>query len=297
LAQTDRDAVQVRGDSPLPGPNVEAYKTISETNLKLSIFGPPGHSSEDKRPAIVFFFGGAWISGSPRQFEPQCRYLASRGIVSMTAEYRVASRHQAKIVQCVADAKSAIRWVRVNARRLGVDPDRIAAGGGSAGGHLAACAGVIPGLDESGEDTTVSSVPNTMILFNPPLMLAPRDGRGAVGSGDMRISEERCGIVPVRISPFHHVRPGLPPTIIFHGKADTTVPFSTSEAYAVAAKRAGNRCELVGFNGQGHAFFNLRRGDNRFFVETMRQADRFLASLGYVKGEPTIDALMRFWTK
>jgi acetyl esterase len=273
--------------------DVEVYKTVSGTSLKLYVFRPKGHKRTHKRPAIVFFFGGGWISGSPKQFEPQCRYLASRDMVAMTAEYRVASRHKAKIVQCVADAKSAIRWVRGNARRLGIDPDRIAAGGGSAGGHLAACAGVVPGLDDPGEDGTVSSIPNAMVLFNPPLMLAPRNSRGTVGNSDMRITKARCGIPPVRISPFHHVRRGLPPTIIFHGKGDTVVPFSTAAVFAEAMKLAGNRCELVGFEGQGHAFFNMRGGDNRFFVETMRQTDRFLASLGYVKGEPTIEAFVR----
>lgn len=295
LAETNRDTPRVGDDFFMPAANVEVYKTVSEASLKLYVFAPPGHKPGDKRPAIIFFFGGAWISGSPKQFEPQCRYLASRGMVAMTADYRVASRNHTQIVQCVADAKSAIRWVRGNAQRLGVDPDRIAAGGGSAGGHLAACAGVVPGMDETGEDVAVSSVPNAMILFNPPLMLAPRDGRGTVGNRDMRITEERCGIELVWISPFHHVRRGLPPTIIFHGKADTTVPYPTAVAFAEAMKRAGNRCELVGFDGQPHAFFNLRGGDTRFFVETMRQADQFLASLGYVKGEPTIKAFAQSW--
>ncbi|MCX7826265.1 MAG: alpha/beta hydrolase [Verrucomicrobiae bacterium] len=277
----------------LPGAKVEVYKTVGDVKLNLYIFAPEGHQPDDKRPAIVFFFGGAWTTGSPGQFLHQCEYLASRGMVAMTADYRVASRHQVKLVQCVADAKSAIRWVRANAKRLGVDPDRIAAGGGSAGGHLAGAVGTIEGLDEKGEDTTVSSKPNAMVMFNPALVLAPLQGDGVVGNDRLKLTEERCGIAPVKISPCHHVRPGAPPAIIFHGMADTTVPYATARAFTEAMKKAGNRCELVGFEGQPHGFFNFGRGENKYFVETTRKMDLFLASLGWLKGEPTIDEFMK----
>jgi hypothetical protein len=147
---------------------VEVYKTVGDVKLSLYLFRPPDHKSSDRRPAIVFFFGGGWRAGSPRQFEQQCRYLASRGMLAIAADYRVASRHNVKVVSCVADAKSAVRWVRVHAGTLGVDPEKIVAAGGSAGGHLAACTGTITGLDEQGEDLGVSSRPNAMILFNSP---------------------------------------------------------------------------------------------------------------------------------
>lgn len=145
----------------------EVYKTINGTQLKLFIFNPERSNPTEPRPAVVFFFGGGWTNGSPGQFQNQCRYLASRGMVAITADYRVASRQNVKAVDCVRDAKSAIRYVRENAARLGVDPQHIAAGGGSAGGHIAACTGTIIGLDEEGENTAISSVPNAMVLFNP----------------------------------------------------------------------------------------------------------------------------------
>ena len=107
---------------------------------------PRTGNPRDKRPAIVCFFGGGWTGGTPRQFLPQCKYLATRGMVAIAADYRVASRNHVKAVDCVRDAKSAIRYVRKNAARLGVDPERIVAAGGSAGGHLAAACGTISGL-------------------------------------------------------------------------------------------------------------------------------------------------------
>ena len=274
------------------GVQVVTYKTVGETKLALNIFNPEGHKASDSRPAIVFFFGGGWTSGSPRQFEQQCRYLASRGMVAITADYRVASRHHVKAAQCVADAKSAIRYVRAHAAELGIDPKRIAAGGGSAGGHIAGCTGTVPGLDEAGEDKSVSSVPDAMVLFNPALTLGPVDGNDFGGFG-ARVPAERLGAEPIAISPTHNVKAGAPPTIVFHGKADTTVPFATVEVFAAAMKKAGNRCEVAGFEGQQHGFFNFGRGDNAMFLETLKQADKFLASLGWISGAPTADTFFK----
>ena len=276
----------------LPDARAEIYKTIGQTNLQLYIFTPKDHAPTNRCPAIVFFFGGGWATGSPQQFEKQCQYLASRGMVAITADYRVSSRQGAKPAQCVADAKSAIRWVRKNAARLGVAPHRIVAAGGSAGGHLAACAAVVPGLDEPGEDTSTSAVPNAAVLFNPALVLAPLDGKDS-GELASRLTAERLGVEPQKISPAHHVRADAPPMIIFHGRADTTVPFATTEAFAAKMKAAGNRCELVGFEDQAHGFFNYGRGDNRFFRETLTKADQFLASLGYLSGPPQVDKFLK----
>ncbi len=276
----------------MPEAHAETYKTAGQTNLQLYIFNPKDHTATNRRPAVVFFFGGGWISGSPQQFEKQCQYFASRGMVAISADYRVASRQGAKPVQCVADAKSAIRWVRKNASRLGIDPNRVAAGGGSAGGHLAGCIAVVPGLDEPGEDPSISAVPNAVVLFNPALVLAPLDGND-FGRLAAKVTAERMGIEPEALSPAHHVRAGAPPMIMFHGQADKVVPYATTEAFAGKMRAAGNRCELFGFEGQPHGFFNYRRGGNPFFVQTLKQADQFLASLGYLRGPPQVNEFLK----
>lgn len=259
------------------GATVETYKEINGTKLKAWIFQPESKAEPGaKRPAIVFFFGGGWSSGSPSQFERQARHLAGRGMVAITADYRVATRHQVKAVSCVADAKSCLRWVRRNAERLGIDPARIVAAGGSAGGHLAAATATLPGLDEAGEDTGTSAVPNALVLFNPALVLAPIEGLESKGF-EATTTAERFGCAPQEISPIHHVRAGLPPTLILHGRADTTVPFASAAAFGAAMQKAGNRCEVVGYEGQPHGFFNGTKYD-----ETVAEADRFLVSLGYL---------------
>ena len=272
----------------LPEARAEIYKTVGDTKLQLYIFTPKDHAATNRRPAVVFFFGGGWAQGSPQQFEKHCQYLASRGLVAITADYRVSSRHGVKVAQCVSDARSAIRWVRANAARLGIDPKRIVAAGGSAGGHLAACTAVLKGFDEAGEDKAVSAVPDALVLFNPALVLAPIEGRSLAGLEE-KFTVERMGAEPAQLSPAHHVKAGAPPTIIFHGRADTTVPFATAEAFAGKMNAAGNRCELVGFADQRHGFFNYGREGNRFFLETLKRMDEFLVSLGYLTGPPTVE--------
>jgi len=276
-------AAQTAYPPVIKGARAEVYKTVGETALSLYIFEPAGPAQKN-RPAIVFFFGGGWNSGTPAQFEPQCRALAARGIVAITADYRVATRQKAKPVDCVADAKSAVRWLRTHAARLGLDPQRIAAAGGSAGGHIAA-ATLVPGPDEPGKATTVSCRPDALVLFNPGLVLAPLDGYTPTGFGTA-LSAERLGAETIALSPGHHVTRGAPPTIIFHGDADTTIPFAASEVFTRVMRAAGNRCELVRFPGQAHGFFNFTRADNRPYHETLAATDAFLVSLGYLPPPP-----------
>ena len=273
----------------LPQARSEVYKTTGDVELRMYVFEPKGHRPEEKRPAIVLFFGGGWRNGSPQQFEKQCEYFASRGMVAMTADYRVASRHDARAVDCVRDAKSAVRWVRANADRLGVDPERIAAGGGSAGGHIAACTAVIDDFDPEGEDLSVSSVPNALVLFNPAMSLAPR--RGEEPLRELEQMKERAGVDPKAISPAHHVKRGLPPTVMFFGTDDRLL--AGAEAFRERAVELGNRCEIQLWKGKGHGFFNFGRDENEAFVETTQAADRFLQSLGYLSGDGSVEEWLR----
>jgi acetyl esterase/lipase len=267
-------------DAPvrMEGARAEVFKEVGGTKLNVHIFAPKDKGTN--RAAIVFFFGGGWTGGSPVQFEDQCRHFAERGMVAISAEYRVKSRHGVQVNSCVEDAKSCVRWVRKNAARLGIDPNRIAAGGGSAGGHLSAATATVPGHDTDA-DRSVSCVPNALVLFNPALMLAPIDGT-RLEEFERRVNKERLGAEPSELSPIHHVKRGTPPAIIFHGTDDQTVPFGTARAFEQAMKKAGNRCELVAYEGQGHSFFNAHRQGGLYYRKTLDAADEFLVSLGYI---------------
>jgi acetyl esterase len=273
----------------LPGARAEVYREVGDVKLNAYLFEPEGHPSTDPKPAVVFFFGGGWKSGTPGQFLPQCLHLAEEGIVAITVDYRVKSRHDVSALDCVIDAKAAIRWVRANAKRLGIDPNRIAAGGGSAGGHLAAATALVPGFEE-GDHTDVSSMPNAMLLFNPAVIIAPREGHPDLLPAEKFLDiNERSGNRAKDISPCNFVRADLPPSIIFQGTEDESVPFPTVQLFAEMMKAAGNRCELMAYEGQPHGFFNPGRGKGepraeatRYYYKTLAEMDRFLTSLGYL---------------
>jgi acetyl esterase/lipase len=246
------------------GATAYVYKTAGPNQLRLHVFQT---KRAGPNPAILFFFGGAWMQGNVTQFAPQARHLSQRGMVAILVDYRVLNRHGTTPFAAMADARSALRWVRSQARQLGIDPNRIAAAGGSSGGHLALSAAVFDTFDERGEDPSVSAKPNALVLFNP-----------AVDTSANRLFGDRGRDG----SPLHHVRAGLPPTLIMHGKADMTVPYALVDQFCSEAKALGNQCRLVGYDGAPHGFFNPRAGDDMWYRETLLEADRFLTTLGYL---------------
>lgn len=256
------------------------YKHTPQGDLNLHVFYPENFSPKDKRPAMVFFFGGGWVGGNPRQFYQQATHFSKLGFVCFSAEYRVRKTHKTTPFECVKDGKSAVRFIRSNAKDFGVDPQQIIASGGSAGGHVAACTGVISGHEEAGEDYTISSVPNAMILFNPVLDTSEK-GYGA----------EKVKGRETEISPCHQVRNNVPPCLVFHGTNDKTVPYENAKRFERLMKENGNDCLLVPFFGAGHGFFNsswfrkTNTDDN--FRYTLFRAEAFLWKHGFLKKEPT----------
>jgi len=249
------------------------YKKTKQAELALHVHFPPDWKKEDKRPVIVFFFGGGWTGGTVAQFEPQASYLASRGMVAARADYRVKSRHNVTPADCVEDAKSAVRWLRQNATLLGIDPERVVAAGGSAGGHIAA-ATICPGLDAVGEDSKVSSRPNALVLFNPVLRF---DG---VSELMQRIgNDEKLG---KQLSPTLHLTKDMPPTVLFYGSEDRLL--KQGEELVEKAKAVGQKVEMLVAKGEAHGFFNKAPWRGR----TLLRADEFLGKLGYLSGKPTL---------
>jgi acetyl esterase/lipase len=242
----------------------------------------------EKLPAIVFFHGGGFYERPVWQFKAQCQYLVEQGMVAILASYRTNNR----LFDCISDSKSAIRWVRTHAVELGIDENRIAAGGGSAGGYLAACTGLVKGFDEKNEDLSISSVPNALVLFNPPLDLPAH-----LSDTTKRLERSthhakklvRClkGRA-IKISPFHYIAKGAAPTIIFQGIADKSVDFHQATRFCEEMKKYGNNCEVVLYEGRDHGFFFKSYGDEDF-TSTMEHTVKFLTSLGYIKGDTTIN--------
>ena len=245
------------------------YKNAKEGELNLFVYKPSEFDIKKKYSCIVFFHGGGWNSGNPEQFDRQSRYFASRGMVAVSVEYRIRNVHGTSPIQAMEDAKSAIRFIRSNAKLLSIDSNKIAAAGGSAGGHLAAVAGNIDLFDNSNEDLTISSKPNLLILYNPVL----HNGRKWPWIDN-----------PSNASPYENISKGAPPTIILTGTEDKIVPVELIKSYKKRMESIGSRCDLILYEGAEHAFFN--RGDD--FIDTVFQTDIFLKSNGYLLGPPTI---------
>ncbi len=255
-------------------------ETVNSTGgavtLTLHVFTPPGHQPSHQRPAIVFFFGGGWVDGSASHFHPQCEYLASRGMVAISAEYRVKNLHGTSPQECVKDAKSALRYVRQNAASLGVDPNRIAAGGGSAGCHIAAAAATLASYEEPGENFAISSKPNALVLYNAVV----DNGPGGWGHSTVQAYWQD-------ISPLHNLDATAPPTVFFLGTSDALVPVAVGTGYQAAMEAEGRRCDLHLYEGQPHSFFNFDVPDDTSgpfygYQDTLFKTDAFLVSLGYL---------------
>ena len=191
--------------------------------------------------------------------------------MTVRAEYRDSTKDKVKPNTCLKDAISAMRWVRKNAGKLGVDPERIVSSGGSAGGYLAAAVATIDDYHSPDDDLSVSPKPNAMFLFNPVvdfvgLDLAPRFGIDAE--------------LAARISPLQHITKDLPPTLILIGSKDRFL--DQNREFMSKAKELGVRVEIDVAEGQPHAYFNR----SPWMEKTVSVANRFLVSLGYLAEEP-----------
>lgn len=147
------------------------YKKIDTTELKIWIHYP--EKVKKRHAAIIFFHGGGWNNGTAEQFLPQSEYLASQGMVTIRASYRLKNVHGTTPKEALEDAKSAIRFLRLNAKELHILPNKIAAGGGSAGGHLAAAAFTSININDPKDAINVSAKPNSLVLFNPVIDNGP----------------------------------------------------------------------------------------------------------------------------
>ena len=204
------------------------YKRTPQEDMYLYLLRPLGKTKK-ALPAIVYFTGGGWVGGDVYGQIPNPAWFRDHGIIGIEADYRVKSRHGTTPLECIQDAKSAIRYVRAHAKELGINPNKIIAAGGSAGGHLAACT-FLDGGDTPGEDLKISSKPNALVLHNPVL-----------GEG---FGKEFFDAHP-EFSPILHIKKGWPPTILSNGTKDNTTPFIYAKKFTQLMKDSGNVCELI----------------------------------------------------
>jgi acetyl esterase/lipase len=249
--------------------DARVYKTAGGREIELHIFYPKGYTADSgaRYPVALNFHGGGWSEGPIEWGHGDAQFMASLGFVGVAVGYRLALSDGATALDCIKDANSAVRWVRLNARELNADPDRVVAIGHSAGGHLALATAMFPALRESGEDAAVSSVPNAVVA------LAPAVDVGRDGYFKERLSGAARAI---DCSPIDNVRPLGLPVLIIHGSADEVLPLAGVERFVSAMKDAGNDIELRVFPGGGHGFFYEDPVGRVFWQDAVREFVRGL---------------------
>jgi acetyl esterase/lipase len=246
---------------------IRIYKRINDFELEAHIFYPLGFTKEDKRPAFLFFHGGGWSTGMPEWGYYDCKRYSSKGMVSITFEYRLMDIHGVRIVDCVKDAKSALYWVRTHAGELGIDTGKIVVSGFSAGAHLALCTALLNEYEDPGNDPAISCKPNALIL-----------GSASYSTEDWFHSNS--GTNPESISPFHQLRKNMVPTLMFHGKYDELVSYEKQFLpFIEKMKSLNNKFTYHTFDTMGHFFFR----DPKNAEISTKMTDDFLVSLGYIK--------------
>jgi acetyl esterase/lipase len=239
-------------------PDVQ-YGEADEKPLLFDAITPQG-VPDTLRPAVVWLHGFGWFAGTRRDNLEisMCTFLAAHGFFTASIEYRLSG--EATFPAQIHDVKAAIRWLRANAASYGIDPDHIGIWGGSAGGGLAALAGLtgdLPELEgESGSPGYSSRVQAVAVASAPSDFLRPggemsNDADGPVEwlfGGTLAQKEDlmRLG------SPIYHVGPDAPPFLIAHGTLDETVPCQQGERLHEALVAAGIEAEFIPIEGVYH---------------------------------------------
>ncbi len=227
----------------LDGEITETYKRTPQGDLKIHIFKDDKFAEGSLKPALVLFHGGGWATGRPQHFERQAKHFASLGFAVFLPEYRLKREHGTSPYESVKDAKSAIRWVRQNSARFAIDPDRIVAGGGSAGGHIALMTAMTSDFDDE-KASPVSSVPNFLVLYNPVV-----DCSREAGFGWGKFKEKYKEISPAEL-----VKPGLPPSIVLLGSLDKCMKPEVVKIFVDRMLAGGNECKFILYEGYVHGF-------------------------------------------
>jgi acetyl esterase/lipase len=226
----------------------------SDRTEKADLYLPANRAAEVRSPAVVIIHGGGWTSGdkgAAREINIGTT-LAQAGYVGMSINYILAAAGRPTWPQNVYDCKTAVRWLRKNAARLQIDPDRIGVIGGSAGGHLSAMlalTGPADGLDPTEPYGEFSCRVQCAVDMYGPADLTSRDNLAMLGK-----TRESAPDLYRAASPITYIDKLDPPMLLLHGTADKLVEVKQSELLAEKLKQAGVEHELVIIEGAPHTF-------------------------------------------
>ncbi len=234
--------------TPTNFPDAETfvYRELKPEPLRLFVVKPEGWRANDHRPAMIYFFGGAWTRGDPGKSIGWARMVAKWGMIGIAPDYRTVERFGATPVEATADARAAMRWVEDHAVELGVDTKRIVVGGSSAGGHLALWTAIAKAPFGSKPEETPTAKPAALVLIS-----VPGDTSFAAWDNDPK-KVTRFGPHIGDVSPLQNLDANMPPVIMFHGDADPTVPYRIAVALHDKLIATSNVCEFTTIAGGGH---------------------------------------------
>lgn len=219
---------------------------------KIDIAVPKG---DGPFPLLVWIHGGGWEGGDKSGYGAFAGQVA-RGYVVASINYRYSK--QAIFPAQIHDAKAAVRYLRANAKKYNVDPEKIGVGGGSAGGHLSALLGTSGGVKElEGDDNAKPDDSRVQAVFDlfGPTDLAKLSPAGAPANAVTRLLGGDTGtnkLLAESGTPQKYITKDDPPFLIAHGDADKLVPVKQSQDLHEALKAAGVECELIVVKGAGH---------------------------------------------
>ena len=273
------------------------YKTTKDTLLKIYYIKPTNAKPGKKYPAIIWIHGGGWTSGTASTFFPHAKYFALRNAVGFSIEYRLVKYGGTGIEVCLEDCKSAIRFIRLHAKELNIDPDKIIVLGDSAGGHLAAALGTIDVFNDTTDDLSISAKPNAMVLYNPCVDMTVYPLVKNIFSNSIQNTKtiDSAAITPEKwqlarsFSPITYVKKGQPQCLILHGLDDKVIPCEQSVRFAEAMNKAGNDCKILLLAKTRHAFVVPKyTATEAQVVAAIAEGDKYLTSLGYLHGAPPL---------
>jgi acetyl esterase len=254
----------------------KVYKTIGSTELLVDIFYTNSSLKSENNSAIAFFHGGGWVCGERSDFYETSKRYASKGMIAFCFQYRFADHKSLTPVDCLADAKSAIRWIRQNSSDYNIDENKIIASGQSAGGHLAICTSLIDRYDEKDEDKSISSKPNGFIVWSACADVTEDNWVDSI------LLHRRNEIL--NIDPIHNIKENLPPMLAFHGTEDEIVPYWTMEKFVYEMRQKDNTIELVRMENKGHFFDEDCKKHARMYNDSIfPRVDEFLIKYNFMK--------------
>jgi acetyl esterase/lipase len=244
------------------------YKSLGDYSLDAHIFMPDSFVSGKKYPVIAMFHGGSFFEGKPDWFFSSAKDWAKKGWIAVAVEYRLADRHNSLLPESISDGKSLVRFLRKNAEKYQIDPEKILVTGNSSGATISlALATIGTELDEENEDLNISSRPNAAII-NAGLADLTEDGHYWWHKYyDQEFIEA--------ISPLHQVKKDLPPMLIFHGNKDHSVCIDSIKEFARLSKGLGNDVEFVELKGAPHMIWRIPYF-SRQMVEPKKEFLQFL---------------------